>query len=53
MTKQGFLIALAVAIIGLFFLGASPLFTVDITENAIVVLLVKPVRNITEAGLYV
>jgi membrane protease subunit HflC len=53
MTKQGFIIALVVAIIGLFFLGASPLFTVDITQNAIVVQLGKPVRNITEPGLYV
>jgi membrane protease subunit HflC len=53
MTRQGFIIALAVAIIGLFFLGASPLFTVDITQNAIVVQLGKPVRNITEPGLYV
>jgi membrane protease subunit HflC len=53
MTKQGFVIALAVAIIGLFILGASPLFTVDITQNAIVVQLGKPVRNITEPGLYV
>jgi modulator of FtsH protease HflC len=53
MTKQGFIIALAVVIIGLFFLGASPLFVVDITQNAIVVQLGKPVRNITEPGLYV
>jgi membrane protease subunit HflC len=53
MTKQGFIIALAVIIIGLFFLGASPLFVVDITQNAIVVQLGKPVRNLTEPGLYV
>ena len=53
MNKQGFLIALVVVVIGLFFLGASPLFTVDITQNAIVVQLGKPVRNITEPGLYV
>ena len=53
MTKQGFIIALVVVVIGLFFLGASPLFTVDITQNAIVVQLGKPVRNITEPGLYV
>jgi membrane protease subunit HflC len=53
MTKQGFIIALAVVIVGLFLLGASPLFTVDITQSAIVVQLGKPVRNITEPGLYV
>ena len=53
MTKQGFIIALAVVIVGLFLLGASPLFTVDITQSAIVVQLGKPVLNITEPGLYV
>jgi len=53
MTKQGFIIALGVVVIGLFLLGASPLFTVDITQSAIVVQLGKPVRNITEPGLYV
>lgn len=52
MTKQGFVIALLMVIIGLFFLGASPLFVVDITQSAIVVQLGKPVRNITEPGLY-
>ena len=30
MTKQGFIIALLVVVMGLFFLGASPLFIVDI-----------------------
>ena len=53
MTKQGFIIALVVVIIGLFLLGASPLFIVDIIQNAIVVQLGKPIRNITEPGLYV
>ena len=53
MTKQSFIIAVLVVVIGLFFLGASPLFVVDITQNAIVVQLGKPVRNITEPGLYV
>ena len=53
MTKQGFIIALLVVVIGLFFLGASPVFVVDIIQNAIVVQLGKPVRNITEPGLYV
>jgi len=42
-----------VVVIGLFLLGASPLFTVDITQSAIVVQLGKPVRNITEPGLYI
>jgi len=53
MTKQGFIIAVLMVVIGLFFLGASPLFVVDITQSAIVVQLGKPVRNITEPGLYV
>lgn len=53
MTKQGFIIALLVVISGLFLLGASPLFTVDIIQSAIVVQLGKPVRNLTEPGLYV
>jgi modulator of FtsH protease HflC len=53
MTKQGFIIAVVVVVIGLFLLGASPLFTVDITQSAIVVQLGKPVRNITEPGLYI
>jgi modulator of FtsH protease HflC len=53
MTKQGIIIAVLVVVIGLFLLGASPLFTVDITQSAIVVQLGKPVRNITEPGLYV
>jgi membrane protease subunit HflC len=53
MTKQGFIIALLVVVIGLFFLGASPLFVVDITQNAIVVQLGKPVRSLAEPGLYV
>ena len=52
MTKQGFIIAVLVVVIGLFFLGASPLFVVDITQNAIVVQLGKPIRNLTEPGLY-
>jgi membrane protease subunit HflC len=53
MTKQGFIIALLVVVGGLLFLGASPLFVVDIIQNAIVVQLGKPIRNITEPGLYV
>ncbi len=52
MTKQGFLIAMLAVVLGLFLLGASPLFIVDITQNAIVVQLGKPVRNLTEPGLY-
>ena len=52
MTRQGMLIALVVVVVGLFFLGASPFFIVDVTQNAIVVQLGKPVRNLNEAGLY-
>lgn len=52
MTKQGILIALVLVVLGLFLLGASPLFVLDITQNAIVVQLGKPVRNLTEPGLY-
>jgi membrane protease subunit HflC len=53
MTKQGLVIALIAVAIGLFILGASPLFVVDITQTAIVVQLGKPVRNVTEPGLNV
>ncbi|MGH7180736.1 MAG: SPFH domain-containing protein, partial [Nitrospiraceae bacterium] len=53
MTKQGLIIAVMVVVGGLLFLGASPLFVVDITQTAIVVQLGKPVRNLTEPGLYV
>ncbi|MBH0189540.1 MAG: protease modulator HflC [Nitrospira sp.] len=53
MTKQGLAIALIAVVVGLFVLGASPLFIVDVTQNAIVVQLGKPVRNITDPGLYV
>ncbi len=52
MTKQGLAIALTAVAVGLFVLGASPLFVVDVTQNAIVVQLGKPVRNITDPGLY-
>jgi modulator of FtsH protease HflC len=53
MTKQGLVIALLAVMIALFVLGASPLFVVDVIQTAIVVQLGKPVRNITEPGLYV
>ncbi len=53
MTRQGLAIALIAVFIGLFVLGASPLFVVDVTQTAIVVQLGKPVRTVTEAGLYV
>ena len=53
MNKQGVIIAVLVVVIGLFLLGASPLFIVDITQSAIVVQLGKPIRNITAPGLYV
>jgi membrane protease subunit HflC len=52
MTKQGIAIALVAVVVALFVLGASPLFVVDVTQNAIVVQLGKPVRNITDPGLY-
>ena len=53
MTKQGLVIALLAVTVALFVLGASPLFVVDVIQTAIVVQLGKPVRNITEPGLYV
>ena len=53
MTKQGLTIAVIVVAIGLFVLGASPLFVVDVTQTAIVVQLGKPVRTVTDPGLYV
>ena len=52
MTKQGLVIALLAVAVALFVLGASPLFVVDVIQKAIVVQLGKPVRNITEPGLY-
>jgi membrane protease subunit HflC len=52
MTRQGFIVGILVVVLGLFLLGASPIFIVDITQNAIVVRLGKPVRNLTEPGLY-
>jgi modulator of FtsH protease HflC len=52
MTKQGLTIALIVVILGLFLLGASPFFIVDVTQTAIVVQLGKPVQTATEPGLY-
>ncbi len=53
MTKQGLVIALIAVFIGFFVLGVSPLFVVDVTQTAIVVELGKPVRTVTEPGLYV
>lgn len=52
MTKQGLITALVLVAVGLFILGASPLFVVDVTQTAIVVELGKPKRTITEPGLY-
>ena len=37
MTKQGLVIILLAVIVGLFILGASPLFVVDVIQTAIVV----------------
>ncbi|HET9962487.1 MAG TPA: protease modulator HflC [Nitrospiraceae bacterium] len=52
MSKQGLILALIGILTVLLVLGASPLYVVDVTQNAIVVQLGKPVRNVTEAGLY-
>lgn len=52
MSKQGIIIGVLAVLIGLVVLGASPLFVLDVTQTAIVVQLGKPVRNVTEAGLY-
>ena len=52
MSKQGFAVAFIGIVIGLLVLGASPFYIVDVTQNAIVVQLGKPVRNVTEGGLY-
>jgi membrane protease subunit HflC len=53
MTKQGIIIGVVIVVLGLFILGASPLFVVDVTQTAIVVQLGKPVRTVLEPGLYV
>jgi membrane protease subunit HflC len=52
MSKQGLIIGVLAVFIGLVVLGASPFFILDVTQTAIVVQLGKPVRNVTEAGLY-
>src|SRR6478609_11612229 len=52
MTKQGLTIAVIAILFFLLFLGASPLFVVDVTQTAIVVQLGKPVRIVMEPGLY-
>ena len=53
MTRQGLTIAVVAVCVGLYVLGASPLFVVDVTQTAIVVQLGKPVRIVMEPGLYV
>ena len=52
MSKQGLVIGALAVLLGLIVLGASPFFVLDVTQTAIVVQLGKPVRNVTEAGLY-
>jgi membrane protease subunit HflC len=52
-SKQGLTIALLAVLFALFVLGASPLFVVDVIQTAIVVQLGKPIRTVTEPGLYV
>lgn len=52
MSKQGFILALVGILLGLLILGASPFYIVDVIQNAIVVQLGKPVRTVTEGGLY-
>lgn len=52
MSRQGMIIGILAVFIGLFILGASPFFILDVTQTAIVVQLGKPVRNVTDAGLY-
>ena len=52
MTRQRLFLALVAIIVTFFTLGALPIFVVDVIQTAIVVQLGKPVRNITEPGLY-
>lgn len=52
MSRQGFVVTILVVVVMLFLFGASPLYVVDVTQSAIVVELGKPVRTITEPGLY-
>lgn len=52
MNPRGLGIGLLIVVLLLFFLGASPLYVVDITQSAIVVELGKPVRTVTSPGLY-
>lgn len=52
MSRKGLVTTFVVVVALLFLFGASPLYVVDVTQSAIVVELGKPVRTITEAGLY-
>jgi membrane protease subunit HflC len=52
MSRQGLILSLVAIVVLLVFLGASPVFIVDITQTALVIQLGAPVRNITEPGLY-
>jgi membrane protease subunit HflC len=52
MNPRGLGMGLLIVVLLLFMLGASPLYVVDITQSAIVVELGKPVRTVTDPGLY-
>ena len=52
MSKQGFILAFIGLVLGLLILGASPFYVVDVIQNAIVVQLGKPVRNVRDGGIY-
>ena len=49
--KQNLFIGIAVVLVLLVVLGASPFFILDLTQTAIVVQLGKPKRTVTEPGL--
>ncbi len=53
MSRQWFVLTILGVVALLFLFGASPLYVVDVTQSAIVVELGKPVRTITEPGLYI
>ncbi len=52
MNPRGLGMGILIVVALLFFLGASPLYVVDITQSAIVVELGRPVRTVTSPGLY-
>ena len=52
MTKQNIIIAIVGVVLVLLYLGITPFFVVDITETVFITRFQKPLKNVTEPGLY-